>query len=102
MDIAIREYQMVAAHLLNKHFGLMLNDTNLHDDAVVQELIELNVRVFEAINQLVDKYHLDRIDQNPWSPPSPLLTMINYMVAIFEVSPESIRMVRIGDADLPM
>lgn len=94
---AIREYQKIAAFLLEKHFGLTLNDTNLHDDAVVQELVELNVPVFEAINQLVEKYHLDRIDQNEWSPRNPLLTASHFMVAVLEAVPESVQLVRIDE-----
>lgn len=89
----IREYQTIAAYLLEKHFGLTLNDTNLHDDAVVLELVELNVPVFEAINQLVEKYHLDRIDQNTWSPRSPLLTPSNLMIAVLEIVPEKVQFV---------
>ncbi len=58
----IREYQTIAACLLKKHFGLTLNDTNLHDDAVVLALIKRGVPAFEAINQLVEKYHLDRTE----------------------------------------
>ncbi|CAI2039927.1 Toxin YkfI [Serratia fonticola] len=96
---AIREYQKIATYLLEKHFGLTLNDTNLHDDAVVQELVELNVPVFEAINQLVDKYHLDRIDQNAWSPRSPLLTPSNFMIAVLELVPEKVQLVRIDETD---
>jgi cytoskeleton-binding toxin CbtA-like protein len=89
MDInEIREYQTIAAYLLEKHFGLTLNDTNLHDDAVVRELVELNVPVFETINQLVEKYHLDRIDQNAWSPRSPLLTQSNFLAAVLEYRPD--------------
>ncbi|MBC3211030.1 TA system toxin CbtA family protein [Serratia fonticola] len=99
MDSAIREYQMIAAHLLDRHFGLTLNDTNLHDDAVVQELVELNVPVFEAINQLVEKYHLDRIDQNDWSPRSPLLTGSNAMFAVLELMPENVPLVCIDATD---
>lgn len=99
MDSAIREYQKIAAHLLGKYFGLTLNDTNLHDDAVVQELVELNVPVFEAINQLVEKYHLDRIDQNDWLPRSPLLTSSNFMVAVLELMPENVQLVRIDAMD---
>lgn len=99
MDTAIREYQTIAVYLLKKHFGLTLNDTNLHDDAVVQELVELNVPVFEAINQLVEKYHLDRIDQNAWSPRSPLLTPSNFLVAILEIVPEQVHLVRIDEPD---
>lgn len=103
MDIAIREYQTIAVYLLKKHFGLTLNDTNLHDDAVVQELVELNVPVFEAINQLVEKYHLDRIDQNAWSPRSPLLTPSNFLVAALEIAPEKVQIVCIdGAGDKPV
>jgi cytoskeleton-binding toxin CbtA-like protein len=98
MDInEIREYQMIAAYLLEKHFGLMLNDTNLHDGAIVRELVELNVPVFEAINQLVEKYHLDRIDQNAWSPRSPLLTASNFLVAVLEIVPEKVQLVCIDE-----
>ncbi|WP_025121928.1 MULTISPECIES: TA system toxin CbtA family protein [unclassified Serratia (in: enterobacteria)] len=99
MDTVIREYQAIAAYLLEKHFGLTLNDTNLHDDAVVQELVELNVPVFEAINQLVDKYHLDRIDLNTWSPRSPLLTPSNFLVAVLEIVPEKVQLVCIDERD---
>ncbi|EOZ3193146.1 hypothetical protein J8Z86_04270 [Yersinia enterocolitica] len=95
----IREYQTIAAYLLNKHFGLTLNDTNLHDDAVVQELAELNVPVFEAINQLVEKYHLDRIDQNAWSSRSPLLTPSNFLVAVLEIVPEKVQLVRLDETN---
>ncbi|VXD06743.1 conserved hypothetical protein [Enterobacterales bacterium 8AC] len=96
---AIREYQTIATYLLEKHFGLTLNDTNLHDDAVVQALVELNVPVFEAINQLVEKYHLDRIDQNEWSPRSPLLTASHFMVAVLEIVPDNVQLVRIAETD---
>ncbi|MGE4668637.1 TA system toxin CbtA family protein [Yersinia enterocolitica] len=95
----VREYQTIAAYLLEKHFGLTLNDTNLHDDTVVQELVELNVPVFEAINQLVEKYHLDRIDQNDWSPRSPLLTPSNFLVAVLEIVPEKVQLVRLDEPD---
>ncbi|HEN3655336.1 TPA: toxin [Yersinia enterocolitica] len=94
----VREYQTIAAYLLEKHFGLTLNDTNLHDDTVVQELVELNVPVFEAINQLVEKYHLDRIDQNAWSPRSPLLTPSNFLVAVLEIVPEKVQLICMDDA----
>ncbi|PVZ80635.1 toxin [Serratia sp. S1B] len=99
METTIREYQTIAAYLLEKHFGLTLNDTNLHDDVVVQELVEFNVPVFEAINQLVEKYHLDRIDQNTWSFQSPLLTESNFMVAVVAVVPDSVQVIRADITD---
>lgn len=100
MDItAIREYQKIAAFLLEKHFGLTLNDTNLHDDDVVMGLVGLNIPVYEAINHLVEKYQLDRIDQNAWSPQSPLLTASNVMIAVLELVPENVQLVRIDETD---
>lgn len=95
----ISEYQTIAAFLLNNHFGLTLNDTNLHDDAVVLGLIELNIPAFEAINQLVEKYHLDRIDQNAWSPQSPLLSKSHFLVAVLEMVPEKVQLICINETD---
>lgn len=95
----IREYQTIAAYLLKKHFGLTLNDTNLHDDAVVLALIELSIPAFEAINQLVEKYHLDRTDQNAWSSQSPLLNQSHFLVAVLDIVPEKILLVCINETN---
>ncbi|BFI44377.1 hypothetical protein YKD1_07960 [Yersinia pseudotuberculosis] len=95
----IREYQTIAACLLKKHFGLTLNDTNLHDDAVVLALIKRGVPAFEAINQLVEKYHLDRTDQNAWSPQSPLLNQSHFLVAVLDIVPEKILLVCINETN---
>ncbi|MFS6933765.1 TA system toxin CbtA family protein [Klebsiella oxytoca] len=90
MDInKIRVYQKIAARLLEKHFGLTLNDTTFHDDDVVMGLVGLNIPVYEAINHLVEKYHLDRIDQSYWSPRSPLLTADHFVIAELEITPEN-------------
>ncbi|WP_414737252.1 TA system toxin CbtA family protein [Klebsiella oxytoca] len=50
-----------------------MNDTTFHGDDVVTGLVGLNIPVYEAVNHLVGKYHLDRIDQNYWSPLSPFV-----------------------------
>lgn len=89
----VGEYQLIADYLLKKHFGLTLNDTDLHDNAVVQQLVESNIPVYEVINQLVEKYQLDRIDQNYWSSACPLLAMKDYLVAVVATIPDSFHIV---------
>ncbi|EKN3442190.1 TA system toxin CbtA family protein [Yersinia enterocolitica] len=85
----IHEYQQIAEYLLVTHFGLTLNDTDLYDEAMISQLLECNIPVYEAINQLVDKYHLTRIDQNYWSTSAPLLTYENHIVAVFTTVPNN-------------
>ncbi|WP_413715652.1 hypothetical protein IBZ12_01935 [Serratia ureilytica] len=68
-----RDWQTLAGRLLAKHFGLTLNDTDLCEADCVMALQEAGVRPFEAINHLVDKYHLVRLDANPFTPSSPYL-----------------------------
>ncbi|MFS6933792.1 TA system toxin CbtA family protein [Klebsiella oxytoca] len=72
--IVIYEYQKIAAWLLEKHFGLILNDTSLSDDDVDMGMVGFNIPVYEAINYLVEMYHFDRIEPNCCSLQSPLLT----------------------------
>ena len=45
----IREYQTIAAYLLKKHFGLMLNDTNLHEDALYRNWWSLMCRCLKRL-----------------------------------------------------
>lgn len=80
---AVHEYQQIAEYLLATHFGLTLNDTDLYDEAMISQLLECNIPIYEAINQLAEKYHLTRIDQNYWSTCAPLLIYEDYMVAVF-------------------
>ncbi|BEM75235.1 hypothetical protein SME36J_51350 (plasmid) [Serratia marcescens] len=68
-----RYWQMLAGLLLAKHFGLTLNDTDLCEADCVMALQEAGIRPFEAINSLVDKYHLERLDANPFTSSSPYL-----------------------------
>ncbi|WP_413715386.1 hypothetical protein IBZ12_21085 [Serratia ureilytica] len=68
-----RDWQMLAGRLLAKHFGLTLNDTDLCEADCVMALQEAGMRPFEAINHLVDKYHLVRLDATPFTPSSPYL-----------------------------
>ncbi|MFN1148897.1 TA system toxin CbtA family protein [Serratia liquefaciens] len=66
-------WQTIAGRLLAKYFGLTLNDTDLCEADCVIALQEAGVRPFEAINNLVDKYHLVRLGTNSFTPSSPYL-----------------------------
>lgn len=68
-----RDWQTLAGRLLAKYFGLTLNDTDLCEADCVMALQQAGMRPFEAINHLVDKYHLVRLDANPFTPSSPYL-----------------------------
>ncbi|ANJ94196.1 TA system toxin CbtA family protein [Serratia plymuthica] len=73
MTIEQHYWQTIAGRLLAKYFGLTLNDTDLCEADCVIALQEVGVRPFEAINNLVDKYHLVRLGTNPFTPSSPYL-----------------------------
>ncbi len=73
MTMEQHSWQMIAGRLLTKYFGLTLNDTDLCEADCVMALQEVGVRPFEAINTLVDKYHLVRLDANPFTSSSPYL-----------------------------
>ncbi|CDG22209.1 putative toxin-antitoxin system protein (fragment) [Xenorhabdus poinarii G6] len=64
-------WQVIAACLLKRHFGLSLNDTVLCETDTAESLRINGIRPFEAINGLVDKYDLTRLDSNrvPCRPP---------------------------------
>ncbi|CDG16831.1 TA system toxin CbtA family protein [Xenorhabdus doucetiae] len=66
-------WQVIAACLLKRHFGLSLNDTALCETDTAESLRINGIRPFEAINGLVDKYDLTRLDGNTVSSRTPYL-----------------------------
>ncbi|UIU15444.1 toxin [Klebsiella michiganensis] len=56
-------WQMLLARLLEQHYGLMLNDTPFSDEAVIKGHIEAGITLVDAVNFLVEKYELVRIDR---------------------------------------
>ncbi|HGE6737101.1 TPA: TA system toxin CbtA family protein [Serratia marcescens] len=89
MTIEQRDWQILAGRLLAKYFGLTLNDTDLCEADCVMALQESGVRPFEAINHLVDKYHLVRLDANPFTPSSPNLRPFEERGAVDELEQQS-------------
>ncbi|HGM5336679.1 TA system toxin CbtA family protein [Serratia marcescens] len=84
-----RDWQILAGRLLANYFGLTLNDTDLCEADCVMALQESGVRPFEAINHLVDKYHLVRLDANPFTPSSPYLRPFEERDAVDEIEQQS-------------
>lgn len=79
--VAVRE--MLLTRLLEKHYGLTLNDTPFCDETVIQEHIDAGITLANAVNFLVEKYELARIDHRGfgWNEQTPYLTIIDIMRA---------------------
>jgi len=77
-------WQSIAGALLAKYFGVMLCDTDLCEKERVISLHTAGVRPFEAVNELVDKYQLERLDANPFRPCLPHLNAVNELIASAE------------------
>jgi len=74
---------MLLTRLLEKHYGLTLNDTPFSDETVIKEHIDAGITLADAVNFLVDKYELVRIDRRgfSWQEQTPYLTIIDIMRA---------------------
>ncbi|AMH12955.1 toxin CbtA [Citrobacter sp. FDAARGOS_156] len=57
-------WQKMLTHLLAKHYGLTLNDTPFSEKKVIQEHIEAGISLCDAVNFIVEKYELVRIDRS--------------------------------------
>lgn len=76
-------WQMLLSRLLEQHYGLTLSDTPFCDETVIQEHIDAGITLANAINFLVEKYELVRIDRRgfSWQEQTPYLTIIDIMRA---------------------
>ncbi|MEN0635514.1 MULTISPECIES: TA system toxin CbtA family protein [Enterobacteriaceae] len=76
-------WQMLLTCLLEQHYGLTLNDTPFSDETVIQEHIDAGITLANAVNFLVEKYELARIDHRGfgWNEQTPYLTIIDIMRA---------------------
>ena len=68
-------WQMLLTRLLAQHYGLTLSHTPCCDETVIQEHINAGVTLADAVNFLVEKYELVRIDRRrfSWQEQSPYL-----------------------------
>lgn len=56
-------WQMLLTRLLEQHYGLTINDTPFCNEAVIKEHIDAGITLADAVNFLVEKYELVRIDR---------------------------------------
>ena len=76
-------WQTLLTCLLDKHYGLSLNDTSFCDDAVIQEHIDAGITLVDTVNFLVERYELVRTDRKgfTWQEQSPFLTATDILRA---------------------
>ena len=76
-------WQMMLARLLEQHYGLTLNDTPFSDETVIQEHIDAGISLADAVNFLVKKYGLVRIDRRgfDWQEQAPELRAVDILRA---------------------
>ena len=76
-------WHLLLTRLLEQHYGLTLNDTPFSEERVIQEHIDAGITLADAINFLVEKYELVRIDRRgfSWQEQTPYLTIIDIMRA---------------------
>lgn len=74
-------WQTLLTRLLEQHYGLALNDTPFGDESVIQEHIDAGITLVDAVNFLVEKYELVRIDRRAfgWLEPSPYLRAVDIL-----------------------
>ena len=63
----VQDWQQLLTYLLEHHYGLALNDTPFHDDAAIEEHIDAGITLADAVNFLVERYELVRIDRKGFS-----------------------------------
>lgn len=81
----VQVWQTLLTFLLNKHYGLTLNDTPFHDSNVISEHIEAGVTLVDTVNFLVERDELVRIDRHgfAWPEQSPFLTTLEVLRASY-------------------
>lgn len=74
---------MLLTRLLEEHYGLALNDTPFSDETVIQEHIDAGITMVNAVNFLVEKYKLVRIDRKGFTSQeqAPYLTVTDILHA---------------------
>ena len=72
-------WQMLLTRLLEQHYGLTLSDTPFSDETVIKEHIDARITLADAVNFLVDKYELVRIDRKgfSWQEQTPYLSVVD-------------------------
>ncbi|MCC8284810.1 TA system toxin CbtA family protein [Escherichia fergusonii] len=80
---SVAVWQMLLTRLLEQHYGLTLKDTPFSNEAVIQKHIDAGITLANAVNFLVEKYELVRIDRRGfrWQEQTPYLTVTDILHA---------------------
>ncbi|MDA8518897.1 TA system toxin CbtA family protein [Citrobacter sp. Igbk 16] len=75
----IETWQRLLTHLLSQHYGLTLNDTPFSNETTIRKHIDAGVSLSDAVNFLVEKYGLVRIDRKgfSWQEQTPYLSAVD-------------------------
>lgn len=76
-------WQRLLTYLLERHYGLSLNDTQFGNDGVIQQHIDAGISLADALNFHVEKSELVRIDRPGFSiqHQSPFISAIDILRA---------------------
>ncbi|HEM6674108.1 toxin [Citrobacter sp. TBCP-5362] len=76
-------WQILLTRLLEQHYGLTLSDTPFSDKTVIKEHINAGVSLSDAVNFLVEKYGLVRIDRKgfSWQEQTPYISVVDILRA---------------------
>ena len=76
-------WQTLLTYLLERHYGLSLNDTQFGDGNVIHQHIDAGISLADALNFLVEKSELVRIDRPGFSiqHQSPFISAIDILRA---------------------
>lgn len=79
----VQVWQKLLTYLLEYHYGLTLSDTPFHDEAAIEEHIDVGITLADAVNFLVEKYELVRIDRKgfSWQEQTPFITATDILRA---------------------
>ena len=79
----VQVWQQLLTYLLEHHYGLTLNDTPFHDNTAIEEHIDAGITLADAVNFLVERYELVRIDRKgfSWQDQSPFLSATDILRA---------------------
>ncbi|STA81171.1 MULTISPECIES: TA system toxin CbtA family protein [Enterobacteriaceae] len=58
----IAVWQRLLTYLLERHYGLTLNDTPFGDDSAIQECIDAGDSLVDALNEMAEDCDLERTD----------------------------------------
>ncbi|EHZ3662758.1 TPA: toxin [Klebsiella pneumoniae] len=79
----VETWQRLLTHLLSQHYGLTLNDTPFSNETAIREHIDAGVSLSDAVNFLVEKYGLVRIDRKgfSWQEQTPYISIVDILQA---------------------